>query len=97
MERLWETDQGVMASRLRALGSFDVSDRLWRIDCPTLVLAGSRDVVVSAERQREVAEAVPGARFASLQGAGHVGFLTHRAEMSRQIQRHLRDLQRAAF
>ena len=43
IERCWATDQGVMARRLAMLEDFDVSDRLWRVDCPTLVLAGSRD------------------------------------------------------
>ena len=34
VERCWETDQSVMASRLHALESFDVSERLWQIDAP---------------------------------------------------------------
>src|SRR5258708_23473677 len=34
----WTTDQSVVAHRLAALDSFDVADRLWRIDAPTLVL-----------------------------------------------------------
>ena len=46
VERCWETDQSVMARRIGLLESFDVSDRLWRIDVPTLVLAGTRDVIV---------------------------------------------------
>ena len=78
VERCWETDQSVMARRIALLESFDVSDRLWRIDVPTLVLAGSRDVIVPAARQRALASAIAGARFGSLDGAGHVGFLTHR-------------------
>ena len=35
VERCWETDQGVMARRLAMLESFDVSDRLWRLESPT--------------------------------------------------------------
>ena len=35
IDRIWETDQRVMAERLTKLESFDVSDRLWRIDVPT--------------------------------------------------------------
>ncbi len=85
VDRCWETDQGVMASRIRALESFDVSDRLWQVDVPTLVLAGTRDVVVPLARQRALAESIPGARFAALDGAGHIGFLTHRDEVVRRI------------
>lgn len=95
VRRIWETDQGVMAARLRALSAFDVSDRLWRIDCPTLVLAGSRDVIVPAAGQSALAESISGARFETLTGAGHVGFLTHRVEFGRHVGRLLRDRQRA--
>jgi pimeloyl-ACP methyl ester carboxylesterase len=90
VERIWETDQSVMARRLAQLETFDVSDRLWNIDVPTLVVAGSRDVVVPAARQRTLAEAISGARFEQVEGAGHLGFLTHRAEVVRSVKRHLR-------
>jgi len=89
VERCWETDQSVMAQRIGLLETFDVSDRLWRIDVPTLVLAGSRDVIVPPTRQRALASAIPGASFEILEGAGHVGFLTHRAEVGRRVRRML--------
>ncbi len=92
----WETDQGVMAGRLRALEGFDVSDRLWQIDVPTLVLAGTRDVVVPPARHRALAESIAGARFATLEGAGHIGFLTHRDEVARHVHRLVRDRLRSA-
>jgi pimeloyl-ACP methyl ester carboxylesterase len=90
IERIWETDQSVMARRLAQLESFDVSDQLWRIDAPTLVIAGGRDVVVPAARQRAMAEAIPGARFKLVEEAGHIGFLTHRTEVVRSVKQHLR-------
>ena len=95
VERCWETDQGVMARRLRALGSFDVSGRLWRIDVPTLVLGGTRDAIVPVARQRALAEAIPGAHFEAIEGAGHIGFLTHRDEVARLVRRHVRAPRRA--
>ena len=49
IERIWETGQGVMARRLAQLESFDVSDQLWRIDVPTLVLAAG---ATSSSRRR---------------------------------------------
>jgi pimeloyl-ACP methyl ester carboxylesterase len=90
VERCWETDQGVMASRLRGLESFDLTDQLWRIEVPSLVLAGTRDVVVPAARQRALADSIAGARFASIEGAGHVGFLTHRDAVARHVERLVR-------
>jgi pimeloyl-ACP methyl ester carboxylesterase len=89
VDRIWETDQSVMANRLAQLESFDVSDRLWRIDVPTLVVAGARDAIVPAARQKALAESIAGARFQLVENAGHVGFLTHRADIVRNVQRHL--------
>jgi pimeloyl-ACP methyl ester carboxylesterase len=89
IERCWETDQCVMARRLGLLETFDVSDRLWQVAVPTLVLAGTRDVIVPCGRQRALASSVAGARFEAIEGAGHIGFLTHRAEVARQVRRHL--------
>jgi pimeloyl-ACP methyl ester carboxylesterase len=90
IDRIWETDQSVIADRLMNLDSFNVSDRLWRIDAPTLILAGAHDVVVPWARQRALADRITGARFETLENAGHVGFLTHRAEVVRSVRQHLR-------
>jgi len=92
VERCWETDQGVMARRIGLLESFDVSDRLWQVEAPTLVLAGTRDVIVPPSRQRALASAIPGARYATLEGAGHIGFLSHRAEVARHARSFLREV-----
>jgi len=92
VERCWETDQSVMAQRIAMLETFDVTDRLWQIEVPTLVLAGSRDMIVPVARQRAMAAAIPDARFELLQGAGHVGFLTHRTEVARRVRNLVRTL-----
>jgi pimeloyl-ACP methyl ester carboxylesterase len=92
VDRCWETDQSVLAQRIGLLESFDVSDRLWRIDAPTLVLGGARDVIVPVSRQRALAAAIPGARFERIEGAGHVGFLSHRADVARHVRRLVREL-----
>jgi len=88
--RCWETDQGVIASRLRGLESFDLSDRLWEIGAPTLVVAGTKDVVIPPSRQRSLADAIPCAAFESIEGAGHVAFLTHRAALAQRVASFLR-------
>jgi pimeloyl-ACP methyl ester carboxylesterase len=95
VERCWTTDQSVVAHRLGMLESFDVSDRLWRIDVPTLVLAGSRDVVIPASRQRALAESIAGASYVPVEGAGHVGFLTHRAEVVERLAGLVRKVRRS--
>lgn len=87
VDRCWATDQTVMARRLAMLESFDVTDRLWQVDAPALVLAGARDVVVPTARQKALAAAIPGAHFVVMPDAGHVGFLTHSADFARQVTR----------
>jgi pimeloyl-ACP methyl ester carboxylesterase len=95
VDRIWDTDQSVIAQRLAQLETFDVSDRLGQINAPTLVLAGARDVIVPVARQRGLAEGIFGATFEVIPDAGHVAFLTHRAEMIRGIRRHLRGVKTA--
>jgi len=92
---IWETDQSVMAQRLAQLESFDVLDRLGRVDVPTLVLAGASDVIVPVARQRALAEGISGSRFEVIENAGHVGFVTHRAQVVRDVRRHLRGVKAA--
>jgi pimeloyl-ACP methyl ester carboxylesterase len=95
IDRIWETSQAAMAERLAALESFDISDRLWSIGAPTLVLAGARDQIVAADRQRALAGEISDARFVVIEEAGHVGFLTHRAQVVRGVRRHLRRVRAA--
>ncbi|MCB5178816.1 alpha/beta fold hydrolase [Streptomyces antimicrobicus] len=55
-----------------------VPDRLAeyaRIDVPVLVVGFADDVLAPAPLGREVAEAIPGGRYAELADAGHLGFL----------------------
>ena len=94
VRRCWETDQCIVARRLRGLEGFDVRDRLSSIDAPTLVIAGSRDVVIPPARQKHLAETLNISRFETIEGAGHVGFLTHRSEFARLVARMVRECQK---
>jgi pimeloyl-ACP methyl ester carboxylesterase len=85
-----------MADRLRQLRQFDVADRLWRVDVPTLVLAGAKDAIVPASRQQRLAQRISGARFATLEGAGHVGFVTHADAFVRQVRDHFQRVKASA-
>ncbi len=48
-----------------------VTHRLDEIDVPTLVIAGGRDQVVPADRSRQIADAIRGARFVLDPESGH--------------------------
>jgi pimeloyl-ACP methyl ester carboxylesterase len=66
--------QPLHASRRQweAIEAWDAWDRLPEIGVPTLVLHGTADRLVSVENARRMAEAIPGAELALLEGAGHV-------------------------
>jgi pimeloyl-ACP methyl ester carboxylesterase len=53
------------------------------ITVPTLVIAFADDVMVPAFLGREVAEAIPGARYAEVPGTGHFGYLERPEEVNR--------------
>ena len=56
---------------MRSLGLFDSRKWLHQIMVPTLVITGADDTTVSPERQRILADGIPGARQFVLPGAGH--------------------------
>lgn len=69
----------------RAIFSRDsVEDDLDRIETPTLVAVGARDRAVSPGRARRTAEAIPGARFETISGAGHLSTV-ERPERTRRL------------
>ncbi len=86
VKRCWDTDQSVVSGRLRSLEVFDVRDRLWKFDGPSVVMAGTRDVCVPIARQEYLANCLPNGRFKMVEGAGHVGFLTHAAAVASEIE-----------
>jgi 3-oxoadipate enol-lactonase len=76
-----QNPQPLHASRRQweAVEGWEAWDRLSSLAVPTLVLHGTDDRLVSAENARRIAEAIPGAELALLEGAGHV-FHSERAE-----------------
>ncbi len=73
----------------RAALSHDATDVLGRISSPTMVVAGARDRVVAPAASRDLAAAIPGARFAVLDRLAH-GFAEQApARMTALIAEHL--------
>ena len=58
---------------LPLMGRFDALGQLSRIQCPTLVCAGSKDPAITPEVCRELVNALPPAlvRYERIEGAGH--------------------------
>ena len=61
-------------AQLAAFMAHDTLDRLPEIAAPTFVLAGDIDIITRPSLGREVAEAIPGARFEVMPGEAHQPF-----------------------
>lgn len=59
------------ARQCQAVRSFDHSDSLPAINCPTLIIASDEDQMVSPRHGQFLAQHIPQAEFALLSGAGH--------------------------
>ena len=72
---------------LKLLVGFDLKPRLGSIRVPTLVLHGTRDLIVLPRDGRALAAAIPGAESVAIPGAGHVPTMTRPASVSAAISR----------
>jgi pimeloyl-ACP methyl ester carboxylesterase len=57
--------------QFQAFAEFDGSNALANIRCPTLVLTGDLDELISAQNSRKIAKVIPGARLIVIPGRGH--------------------------
>lgn len=67
------TDPRGLAAALRGLAARpDMTGALPGIRTPTLVVCGEHDAISTPEEMRGIADAIPGARFALIEDAGHM-------------------------
>src|SRR5215470_15153737 len=71
------------AHRMKAATAHDVYSRLPQIKCPTLVITGKDDALISWENSRLIAERIPGAQMKILEPAGHC-FWVEQPEQSQE-------------
>jgi len=71
IESIAKADPRAYKAAMRSLGLFDSRKRLGRLRVPALVISGEQDTTVSPVRQRQLVQAIPGARQACLPAAGH--------------------------
>jgi len=86
-QQCWQTDQSVMAYRLRLLEQYDLGDRVRRVRVPTLVLTGERDLLVSEGSLRDLETGLHDAEVCRLPGCGHLAFVTHPERVAAQVRR----------
>jgi len=80
---------GAGAQVRHLLGGWDLRPELGGLEVPALVLAGGRDPVVAREDTREIADALPRARFVLVPDAGHSVLAECGREVFDQVMRFL--------
>jgi pimeloyl-ACP methyl ester carboxylesterase len=85
----WQTDQSMMAYRLRLVEQFNMDRRLERIRVPTLVLAGQRDLLVSERSLQALVDGIDRSTLVRLPACGHLAFVTQAARVASEVQRFL--------
>jgi 3-oxoadipate enol-lactonase len=76
-------DTVALQHRMKATFKHDAYDRLSQVKCPTLVITGKDDALITWENSRILAERIPGAKFVLLEPAGHC-FWLEQPERSRE-------------
>jgi pimeloyl-ACP methyl ester carboxylesterase len=85
----WQTDQSVMAYRLRLVEQFDMGTRLERIRVPTLVLGAERDLLVSERSLQGLCTGIARSTLVRLPACGHLAFVTRAARVADEVTRFL--------
>jgi pimeloyl-ACP methyl ester carboxylesterase len=78
-------DTVALQHRVKATMTHDAYDRLPQIKCPTLVITGKDDALISWENSRVLAERIPGAELVLLEPAGHCFWLEQPEQSSEAI------------
>ena len=84
-------DPVALDGRLKAALKHDVYERLAQISCPTLVITGKDDALISWENSRLLADHIPNAQLVLLEPAGHCFWLEQPAPSHEAIAKFLAD------
>ncbi len=71
LKRLQKTSKETSKADLLACDGFDVSDSIERMDVPTVVVAGARDVLTPAKHTDFLHRGIRGSKLFTIEGAGH--------------------------
>lgn len=75
-----------------ALRDADLTEKTPKINKPTLVLCGDQDIATPPDLGRELAQAIPGARFSLIKEAAHLTSIEQPEAMAQQMREFFRDV-----
>ncbi len=76
---------GSLHADFTAVSTYDGAEAAGAVGCPTLVIAGGRDLMTPVRMGRQVASAIAGAAIIELDGCGHFMTTERPAEVSRAL------------
>lgn len=88
-EVLLKVDPAVLHADFVACNRFDVREQLGQIDVPTLVISGENDKMTGVENGRFLADNIPNAQFAIVEGGGHMMALEQPAVVADLVRNYL--------
>ncbi len=84
---MFETTPSQTLAAAFDLADFDVHAQLRSIDVPTLVIAGTRDILTPVFLSREIANEVPDAELVILEGCGHMAPFERHGEVVAHVRK----------
>lgn len=91
-QRCWQTDQSIMAYRLSLLRRFDIDRVLPRLATPTLIVSGSKDMIVSDANATGLVRRLPHGSRHVIPRAGHLAPVSHAGPVADALARFLTPL-----
>lgn len=85
--QLMENGPSVVKAVNGVLEREGVEQEVRRIRCPALVVRGTEDAAIALHRARALAEAIPGAEWAEVEGAGHTSTLERPEAVTALLER----------
>ncbi len=93
-QMILEANPAAVAAALRGMGKRpDMTGKLGQIRCPTLVIVGEHDAISPPGEMQQIAQAIPGAKFVTIEAAGHMTPLENPAAVNQAIDRFLGELE----
>jgi pimeloyl-ACP methyl ester carboxylesterase len=87
-------NQRYFGNAVKVLTRMEQIEAARKLTLPTLVLHGTKDVVLPHAAGVELAETIPGARMVTIQDSGHALFFTDYEQVNGAISEFLRDLKK---
>lgn len=85
-----EPNADALRAGLELLRTTDLRDRLGKIECPVLLLAGERDTLVPVSAMRAAGKLFHAAQLQVIDGAGHAPFIAQPEQVAEKITKFLR-------